>query len=318
MPHDIVFLVFDGVTLLDVSGPAEALAEAARRGADYRLSYASPTGGAVTTSIGTRLGVDARAADVAAAGTVIIPGADRLPTEPLEPELVAAAEHLVHLGSRVASVCTGAFLLAATGALTGLRATTHWQHAALLARAYPRIAVEPDALFVHEGRFHSSAGVTTGIDLTLALIEEDQGADVARAVARKLVMHLRRQGGQSQFSAAIETPPARSDAARRAVAAIEADPAGPHTLGSLATAVGVSPRHLARLFQAEIGLSPTRLVENHRLELASNLLLGGESVAETARRSGFASTETLRRVFQARFGMAPSGYRARFASTRLG
>lgn len=318
MPHDVVFLVFGGVTLLDVSGPAEALAEAARRGADYRLSYVSPTGGAVTTSIGTRLEVDGRAADVAAAGTVIIPGADRLPIEPIEPGLVAAAEHLVRLGGRVASVCTGAFLLAATGALTGLRATTHWQHTALLARAYPGIAVEPDALFVHDGRFHSSAGVTTGIDLTLALIEEDHGADIARAVARKLVMHLRRQGGQSQFSAAIETPPARSATVRRAVAAIEADPAGPHALAPLAAAVGVSPRHLARLFQAELGLSPARLVENHRLELASNLLLGGEGVAETARRSGFATAETLRRVFQARFGMPPSAYRARFGSTRSG
>lgn len=314
MGHHVVFLVFDGVKLLDVSGPGEVFSEAVLAGADYRLSYVSPAGRRVRTSIGTSLSVDGSGSEVRAADTVVIVGADRLPTRPIETDLLAAARHLIAVGGRIVSICTGAFVVAATGALDGHRATTHWEHARLLARAHPDIDVDIDAIFVHDGRFHTSAGVSAGIDLALSLVEADHGAELARTVARKLVVHLHRQGGQSQFSAALETPVSHAAPVKRAVDLITANPTRPHTLSTLSHEVGVSSRHLARLFKADLGVTPARLIESHRLELATNMLLSGVAVAETARRSGFTTPETLRRIFQNHFGVPPSVYRQRFSS----
>ncbi|MCW0216519.1 MAG: DJ-1/PfpI family protein [Pseudonocardia sp.] len=315
-PHRVVFLVFDGVKTLDVSGPAEVFAEASRiAGAHYVLQYVSPSGRAVTTSTGMRLAVDSSAEEIAAAETVIVSGGDRLPLDPIGAEMVASTRHLAGLGRRVASICTGAFLLAAAGTLEGRRATTHWQHTGLLQRAFPAIRVEPDLLFVQDGRFHTSAGVSAGIDLALSFIEHDHGPEIARRVAQQLVVHLRRHGGQSQFSVALQTPVARTEIVRRVLGRLQSDPAGDHGVPALARSVGVSERHLNRLCNAELGLSPAKLVENHRLEYATTLLLDGSSVAVTARRSGFGTPETLRRVFVARFGLSPSAYRQHFASS---
>lgn len=314
----MVFLLFDGVTLLDVSGPAEVFREAARLGADYRLTFVSPAGSPIRSSMGLLCAVDGAASEISAADTIIVPGADDLPSAPVDAELDAALLHLSQLPGhvpgptpRIVSICTGSFLLARTGLLAGCRATTHWAHAARLRRACPDATIHEDALYVEDGCVHTSAGVSAGIDLALSLVEADHSRQLAREVARWLVVHLQRSGGQSQFSAALELPIPSEAPVRVAVDAVTRDPAGAHTSASLARAAHVSERHLARLFTDEVGTTPMRFVEDHRLERAKTLL-DGASVAEAARHSGFASGDNLRRVFVRRLGVTPSEFRARF------
>ncbi|RIQ33662.1 GlxA family transcriptional regulator [Jiangella rhizosphaerae] len=317
--HDVTFLVFDGVKLLDVSGPAEVFTEANRHGATYRVRYVSPGGDPVTTSVRATLPVDGDAlADPAAggAGTLVVAGGDRLVGAPIEPDLRDSASRLAAAAGRVASVCTGAFVLAAAGLLDGRRATTHWRHADLLSRVHPGVDVQPDAIYVADGSVYTSAGVSAGIDLALALVEADHGPEVARAVARGLVVYMQRPGGQSQFSAPLRVPVPRRPALRAAVDAVVADPAGDHSLAALASVASVSQRHLGRLFAAELHTSPARFVEQQRLEAAKSLLDAGHTVTEAARLSGFGSPETLRRGFTRRFGIPPSRYRRHFATTR--
>ncbi|MQY40200.1 HTH-type transcriptional regulator CdhR [Streptomyces sp. RB17] len=315
--HRVVFLVFDGMKMLDVSGPAEVFAEANTLGARYSLHYASPSGEPVRTSIGTRLSVDSAAADLAA-DTFVVSGGDLLVTEPIPPDLTEAVRQQRPRTRRLVSICTGSFVLAAAALLSGHRATTHWRHVQLLARAYPDIHVEPDALFVEDRGIFTSAGVTAGIDLALSLVERDHGAALARDVARNLVMFMHRPGGQSQFSAPLEASVPRAPALRAVIDLISAQPALEHSTDSLAALVGVSSRHLTRLFNAELGTTPAKFVERVRLDHAKALLDAGHSVAESARAAGFGSPETLRRTFVARLGVSPGHYRARFAPTHSG
>jgi len=313
--HRIVFLAFEGVKHLDIAGPAEVFAEADRLGGGYELGYVSPDGQPVGTSIGMRMQVAGPASEVVHAETVILPGGDDLPRGALPVALRAATAHLVASADRVASVCTGAFLLAAVGALEGRRATTHWAHAALLQRVCPTAQIVPDALFVHDGRFHTSAGVSSGIDLALSIVEADLGPDLARQVAQQLVVYMQRPGGQSQFSSMLDVSRGTQESVRRVVETVSARPEDLYGMTVLARIAGMSPRHLARLFQAELGMTPAKFVEQIRLGTAKVLLLRGETVAATAKRAGFQNPETLRRVFVSRIGMPPSAYRQRFAST---
>ncbi|WFR71073.1 GlxA family transcriptional regulator [Prescottella defluvii] len=316
--RDVVFVVFDGVTLLDVGGPAEVFAEANKSGADYALSYLSPSGNPVLTSTGIRLPVDGAATDDSAPDTVVVSGGDVLVGAPVPADLIAMVHHLRPRTRRLVSICTGSFTLAAAGVLSGRRATTHWRHAQLLARRYPDIEVLPDDLFVEDGGVFTSAGVSAGMDLALALVEQDHGPDLAREVARNLVMFMQRPGGQSQFSAPLEVRPARTLTVRAVVDLISAQPALDHSTHSLAARVGVSPRHLARLFAAELNTTPARFVEQVRLDHAKALLDAGHGVAESARVAGFGSSETMRRTFVARLGISPSQYRDRFSTTGAG
>ncbi|WP_369373981.1 GlxA family transcriptional regulator [Promicromonospora sp. Populi] len=313
--RSVVFLVFDGMKMLDVSGPAEVFAEARTFGADYTLRYASVSGEPVLTSIGTRLSVDVAAAALGDVDTLIVSGGDALVGRPIPPELTDAVRELGPRTRRLVSICTGSFVLAAAGVLDGRRATTHWRHAPLLARAYPGIEVELDALFVEDRGVFTSAGVSAGMDLALALVERDHGPDLARDVARNLVMFMQRPGGQSQFSAPLELAKPRSPALRAVVDLVAAQPALDHTTTSLAAVVGVTPRHLARLFKAELGISPARFVEDTRLDHAKTLLNARHGVTETASAAGFGSPETMRRRFVARLGVSPSQYRTRFGAT---
>lgn len=313
--HRVGILVFPGVTLLDVAGPAEVLSEANRYGARYQVVTYSSDGEPVRTSTGIELAVDAAVADAARLDTVLLPGSDALATKPIDPALIAAATELTRKATRVASVCTGAFLLAATGQLDGHRATTHWRFAVSLARRHPRIEVESDAVFVVDGSIATSAGVTAGIDLVLALVEDDHGADLTRDVARSLVVFLQRPGGQSQFSAPSRTPKPRNRPLREILDAVAADPAGDYSVPALAAAVGTSTRHLSRLFQQELGTTPARHVERLRLEAAQTLLDAGHTVTSAAARSGFGSDESLRRAFVHHLGVPPTVYRQRFRST---
>ncbi|HEX4224044.1 MAG TPA: GlxA family transcriptional regulator [Pseudonocardiaceae bacterium] len=311
----VVFLLFDGMKMLDMAGPAEVFAEANQFGADYALSYVSPSGKPVLTSAGAHLPVNGKAEDVAGPDTVVVCGGDALATLPIELGLVDAIRVLHPKARRLVSICTGSFALAAAGVLAGHRATTHWRRAQLLARSYPDIEVLPDALFVEDGGIFTSAGVSAGMDLALALVEQDHGPDLARSVARNLVMFMQRPGGQSQFSAPLEVRPPRTPALRTVVDLISARPSLDHSIGNLAARVGVSPRHLARLFATELDTTPAKFVEQIRLDHAKSLLDAGHGVAESARVAGFGSAETMRRTFVARLGVSPSQYRDRFETT---
>ncbi|GAB2640770.1 hypothetical protein GCM10027068_20480 [Prescottella soli] len=238
-----------------------------------------------------------------------------LVSAPVPADLIAMVHRLRPRARRLVSICTGSFTLAAAGVLSGRRATTHWRHARLLARRYPDIEVLPDALFVEDGGVFTSAGVSAGMDLALALVEQDHGPDLAREVARNLVMFMQRPGGQSQFSAPLDVRPARTLTVRTLVDLISAQPSLDHSTHSLAARVGVSPRHLARLFAAELNTTPARFVEQVRLDHAKALLDAGHGVAESARVAGFGSSETMRRTFVARLGISPSQYRDRFSTT---
>ncbi|MBU3062240.1 GlxA family transcriptional regulator [Nocardia sp. NEAU-G5] len=313
----VVFVMFDGMKMLDVTGPAEVFAEANLLGGAYGLAYVSVSGGPVVASNGMELAA-AEVADCGEADSVVIAGGDCLVGRPVPAGLIAAIEQLRPRTRRMVSICTGSFALAAAGVLSGRRATTHWRHAELLARSYPDVRVQPDALFVEDDGVFTSAGVTAGMDLALALVERDHGVDLAREVARGLVMFMQRPGGQSQFSAPLRVRPPRTPALRTVVDLISAQPALDHSVNSLADRVGVGPRHLARLFAGELDTTPARYVEQVRLDHAKVLLDAGHTVAAAARSAGFGSSETMRRIFVARFGISPSQYRARFGTAAGG
>jgi transcriptional regulator GlxA family with amidase domain len=308
-------VVFAGVKLLDVAGPSEVFGEANRGGGHYAVSLSSPDGSDVTTSTGVRLAVNGCVNDIERVDTLLVPGSDEFPAVPPEREVLDSVVRLAQRARRVTSVCTGAFVLAEAGLLNGRRAVTHWRHTDTLARRYPAVTVEPDAIFVRDGRVISSAGVSAGIDLSLALVEEDHGAELAREVARSLVVFMQRPGGQSQFSVPARTPRPRSQPLRAVLDLVSADPAANHSLVELAAVAGSSTRHLNRMFHQELGTTPARYVERIRLEAAQALIDAGHTVTSAAARSGLGSDETLRRVFLRHLGVSPTAYRHRFHTT---
>ncbi|MFI5972866.1 GlxA family transcriptional regulator [Streptomyces sp. NPDC051452] len=314
--HRVAILVYDGVKLLDVVGPAEVFGEANRLGADYKIVLVSPNGADVTSSIGIRIAVDAAVATEPAPDTFLVAGADLYPRTRVPRDLIEAARTLAVRAGRVASVCTGAFILGAADLLDGKRATTHWKVAHELAARCRTSRVEPDAIYVRDGTTYTSAGVTAGIDLALALVEEDHGPDLTREVARALVVYLQRSGGQSQFSAPLQGPPPGSPALRRITDLITANPGGDHSLGELAKHLGVSPRHLTRLFRDELSTTPARYVETIRFDMAKALLDQGHTATQTATLAGFPSYESMRRVFARKLSISPAAYQRRFSTAR--
>jgi transcriptional regulator GlxA family with amidase domain len=314
--HHVGILVFDGMKMLDVSGPAEVFSEANRNGADYRLSFVSVGGGPVRSSIGMMVPADSDTAAAPPFDTFLVSGGDNLPGFTISSELHSAATGLAGSAGRVVSICTGAFILGAAGLLDGKHATTHWRHTALLARTYPSTRVEPDAIFVKDGATYTSAGVTAGIDLALALVEEDHGPDLTRNVARSLVVYMQRSGGQSQFSAALQGPAPRTPVLRLVLDAVQAAPTAEHSLESLAEQVRVSPRHLTRMFRAELDTTPVKYVELIRFDMAKALLDSGHNATQAAALSGFPSYESLRRAFARHLGLSPTHYQQRFTTTR--
>ena len=299
--------------LLDMAGPAEVFAEANLSGANYRISLVSTDGSDVRSSIGLRIPVDAAVAAAGRFDTVLVAGGEVFPANPVPESLAGAALDLADRASRTASICTGAFVLAAAGMLDGKRATTHWKHTRELAARYPTTQVQPDAIFVRDQSTYSSAGVTAGIDLALALLEEDEGDELTRTVARSLVVYMQRAGGQSQFSATLQGPAPRTALLRGVVDIVNADPAAEYTVTRLAEIAQVSPRHLTRLFHDELGTTPGRYVELIRFDKAKALLDTGMSVTDVAQYSGFGTSESLRRAFIAHLSIPPSKYRGRFS-----
>jgi transcriptional regulator GlxA family with amidase domain len=308
----VLIVLFDGVQSLDVTGPAEVFAGAeACRGGSYLIRTASLDGVAVRTSSGLTLVPDHALADAPAPHTLLVPGGEG--TRRPDPALIAWLRTHGPRARRLVSVCTGAIPLAQAGLLDGRRATTHWAYCDKLARDHPAIDVDPDPIYVRDGNVSTSAGVTAGIDLALALVEEDLGRDTALTIARHLVVFLRRPGGQAQFSAQLAAQTARREPLREVQQWITEQPAADLSVEALAARAGFSPRHFARAFQAETGMTPGRYVDRVRLEHARRLLedtAGG--VEEISRASGYGTPEAMRRAFVRTLGTAPAEYRRRF------
>jgi len=309
-------IVFDGVKLLDAVGPAEVFVEANQFVDEpYELVMMSADGADVNTSIGVKISVQLAAAEAGEFDAVIVPGSEQDPRIFVTDAVAAAVRGLVSRSRRVVSICSGAFILAQLGELDGRRATTHWKFVSELARLYPAITVEPDAIFVRDGNTYSSAGVAAGIDISLALVEEDHGPDVARIVAQSLLVYMQRSGGQSQFSSSLKAPVSKNQIVRRVTEAIRSDPS--LTSAELAGVVNVSVRHLNRLFREEIDSSPFEYLTALRFDIAVRSLEGGATVGQAATDSGFSSPQALRRAFGQRLGISPAQYQQRFRSTSL-
>jgi transcriptional regulator GlxA family with amidase domain len=318
--HPLTIVCFQGIQPLDVVGPHEVFSGVntlyERRGIpgpgyDVRLVAAVP--GPCTSESGLSIvATDPLPTDPV--GTVLIPGGDGARAAAADWGLRAWLRRASTSADRVTSVCTGAFVLAAAGVLDGRRATTHWARAQELADTYPEVDVDPDQLFVRDGHVWTSAGVTAGIDLALAIVEADHGAEVAQTVARWLVMFVRRPGGQSQFAGPVWSDPAPPGPVRAAQDLITAEPASDHRVPVLAERVGMSPRHFSREFTRLVGASPGRYVEQVRVEAARRLLESESlSVTDAAKRCGFGTAETMRQAFVRRVGTSPDDYRRRFA-----
>ena len=314
MTRRIVLLPFDDVQLLDVAGPSETFAMAAReRAGAYELVVASASR-TITASSGLVIAPHCAPGDVhGRIDTLVVPGGRGTAAAMGDARYLDTLRDLARRSRRVTSVCSGAYLLAEAGLLEGRRATTHWSECDRFARRYPSIALDGDAIFVHDGKYWTSAGVTAGIDLTLALVEDDLGRDVALAVARQLVVFMRRPGGQSQFSAQLASQAASRDWLRDLQAYVAEHPEADLSVPALARRCHMSERHLSRVFTRELGVTPAGYVERARVDIARGLLeqtaLGLDAVAEAC---GFGSVETLRRAFHRNVGVAPTDYRARF------
>ncbi|UAJ11884.1 GlxA family transcriptional regulator [Polymorphobacter megasporae] len=305
----IAILVFPDFQILDATGPLSAFEIANRISGrtPYRLRTVSAGGGSLTSSCGLTV-VTVAAADLEI-DTIVIAGGEGVRTIASDRDHSDLVRTLADRARRVASVCTGAFLLAGSGLLDGRRVTTHWRHAGTLQCEYSTVRVERDSIFVKDGSIWSSAGVTAGIDLALALIEEDLGADLARAVARELVVYHRRPGGQSQFSALLELE-ASSDRIANALVYAREHLAAPLNVGVLAEVACLSERQFGRAFRAETGETPAKAIERLRAEAARVRLENGrEAVEMIAAAVGFTDPERMRRAFLRIFGQPPQAFR---------
>jgi transcriptional regulator GlxA family with amidase domain len=322
--HRIVIACFPGVQPLDVTGPHEVFAginEALdRRGSDanrYELMLCAAQPGPVASESGLTFLAPHDIPSRGPIGTLLLPGGNGVFAACADDAFVASVRRAAARSARIATVCSGTFLGAAAGLLDGKRVTTHWARAKRLAAEHPGLHVDPDAIYINDGDVWTSAGVTAGIDLALALAEADHGVELAQQVARHLVMFLRRPGGQSQFAAPVWDRPAERDAVRAAQDLVNTDPAADLRVGALAAATNMSERHFTRVFAAEVGEPPAKYVERMRVEAARrHLEQRGATVAGVARQCGFGSAETMRRSFLRRLGVAPDDYRRRFAGTR--
>jgi transcriptional regulator GlxA family with amidase domain len=318
-PRTIVLVAYDGLQLLDLAGPAEVFANADRfhRGDAYRLLVATPGGRRVRTTSGVEIGADI-ALDEApdAFDTLMLVGGQGTRSLVFDEPFLASVRSLAARAQRVTSVCSGSFLLAAAGLLDGYRATTHWGSCDLLAQGWPDVEVLPDQIYVHDRDRWTSAGVTAGIDLSLALVEADHGPELAHEVAAWLVVFARRPGGQAQFSAQLQAQAARNPAIAEVQRWLPDHLTSDLTVERLAARAQMSPRTFARTFRAETGTTPAAHVEALRVEAARRLLeTTDQTVGAVARNVGLKHAETLHRAFARRVGTTPDRYRQHFART---
>ena len=316
--HRVVIVGFPGLQPLDVVGPHEVFAganrglEPARR---YTIEIVAHRSGPLTGESGLTLQAEALG-ETDGIGTLLLPGGTGVRAAAEDEALVAWIRKAAAGADRVATVCSGTFLAGAAGLIDGRRVTTHWARADQLTARHPLAVVDPDPIHLRDGDLWTSAGVTAGIDLTLALVEEDHGPELAQTIARWLVMFLRRPGGQSQFAVPVWAEPARPGPVRQAQDLVHAEPGADWRVDELARRVGMSPRHFSRSFTEQVGQSPGHYVTTVRVEAARRLLEQepGATTVVVARRCGFGTAETLRRAFLRRLGVPPEQYRRRFAT----
>jgi len=310
----IAVVAFDGVVLGDLATPCEVFGRA--RDADGRAVYEVRICSAAPAVASAHVGLTVpwRLSSLARADTVIVPGIDEL-DQPVPGEVLRAIRRAVDRGTRVASICSGAFVLAATGALDGLRATTHWLAAAELARRHPRITVDPNVLYVDNGNVLTSAGAAAGLDLCLHLVRRDLGAEAAANVARAAVMPLERTGGQAQFI--VHAPPTSDGSSLEPLLAwIEQNLRKDLTLPAIAQHAAMSTRTLSRRFREQVGMTPASWVTRARVRIAQRLLeTTSLSVERVAADVGFGSSAVLREHFGRIVGTSPQGYRQSFSAT---
>ena len=323
VPHrSVVVVAYPGVQSLDVAGPVEVFAGARRaaatlgRDGGYDIRVVSSAGGPVATESGLALGTSPLTSVRGGVDTLVLAGGGGVGDACRDDRLVRWVRRTAPSARRVATVCSGTFLAGRAGLLEGRRVTTHWARADQLAADYPSATVDPDPIYLHDGALWSSAGVTAGIDLSLALVEDDLGPDVAQLVARWLVMFVHRPGGQTQFATPVWTPRARRSVVRDAQDRVVAEPGEDHRVASMAERASMSERHFTRLFSSEVGESPSHFVERVRTEAARRELeTSADTLDVVAARCGFGTTETLRRTFQRRLHTSPDAYRRRFTSS---
>lgn len=310
--RNILFVLSDGLEVLDVSGPTSAFAwanhltpSAPSRGALYALRTASPGGLPVRGNGGLTVLPDGPLEAEPTPHTVVVPGA------PVDPRVVAWLRTHGPGTSRVTSVCTGSALLAEAGLLDGVRATTHWSRAKEMAAAYPKVRVDAEPIFIRHGKFWTAAGITSGIDMALAIIEEDHGRELSLAVARQMVVFLRRSHNQSQISTQLQVQIAHRDSLREVQDWISDHPDADLSIEALAGRAALSPRQFTRAFTQETGMSPGRYVARIRLETACRRLVNRrhDTMDHIAASCGYPSAEAMRRAFQSALGMAPTEYR---------
>lgn len=306
---NIGFLVFPNFNILDLSGPLAAFDVPRRelRPTPYRLTAYSEEGGPILSSCG--VSVNTVPLGRGEIDTFVAVGGLGAVAASRSPSLIALVRRTAPRARRVASVCSGAFLLAEAGLLEGRRATTHWEYARALQQAFPGVKLECDQIYVRDGRIWTSGGVTAGIDLALALIEDDVGVEAAQRTAKVLVVYHRRVGGQSQFSAMLEMEPA-TDRVRRALSYAREHLHQRLNVERMAEAVHVGPRQFSRLFVRETGETPAKAVERLRTEAAHTQVTGTTDSIETiARRVGFSNAERMRRAFVRLYGQPPQAVR---------
>lgn len=316
MARTVVIVGFPGVQALDLIGPYEVFTGAALLTAGgYEVTVASLRGQPITTATGLGF-IAAELPDPDEhIDTVVLPGGVGVDDARADPEFVDWIKAVSRSARRVITVCTGAFLAAQAGLLDGHRVTTHWAFADRLAAEFPQIDVDPDPIFIRScEQIWTAAGVTSGIDLALSLVEDDHGTEIAQTVARWLVLHLRRPGGQTQFAAPVWMPRAKRTSIRDVQEAIESEPGGAHSVDDLARRAAMSPRHFTRVFTEEVGEAPGQYVERVRTEAARRQLEEtDDTVVKIASRCGFGTAETMRRNFIRRVGIPPDQYRKAFA-----
>jgi transcriptional regulator GlxA family with amidase domain len=311
----ILVLAVDGAQSLDIMGPVEVFATAEETvPGSYAFDTVGPaTAGHITMSNGLRLAVDPLPEPPPRVDTLIVTGGEgsrRAAENAVVVDWIARASRRAR---RTTSICTGAYLLAASGRLDGHRATTHWAYCDIFRQRFPEVELDPDPVFIRDGDIWTSAGVTAGIDLALALVEDDLGSEVAMTVARLLVVFLKRPGGQAQFSGALSAQQASRPALRELQSWIASHLDEDLSVTALAARASLSERSFARAFKAEVGQTPAAYVESLRVERARTLLEdGAESLEAVTRDAGFSSAEVLRRAFHRRVGVSPAAYRERF------
>ncbi|SPM43219.1 Transcriptional regulator GlxA family, contains an amidase domain and an AraC-type DNA-binding HTH domain [Mycobacterium numidiamassiliense] len=307
----VVIVGFPRVQSLDVSGPYEVFAEAGT----YRIEVAAPQQGAFNAASGLELSADVALADVRGRiDTLIVAGGYGVFDVIEDAEFLHDLQRAAKKSRRVGSICTGAFALAAAGLLEGRRATTHWRFSEQLRSCYPSVDVDADPIYIQSDNVYTSAGITAGMDLALALVEEDRGHDLAMTIAREFVLFMRRPGGQSQFSTALAAQTADREPLRELQAWIVENLSADLSVEMLAERAHMSPRHFARVFSREVGQTPARYVEQVRVEAAQRRLEEStDSLEEIAGHCGFGSVNSMRRSFLRIRGIPPSAYRQRFS-----